>query len=352
MDRSHLCKHAVNLGLALVFLTGCGVPPATVAPTQPPPPPTAAPTLVPTAPPVPTPTATAVPAPVWVASFKGDPKPFLYPNSVAVDAQGNLYVIDAEASLVQKLDPAGKGITQWGGHEEAFSFGFPAVDPSGRSLGGNFKASCLAIDAAGNVYVSDSGNHRIQKFDGDGKFLTGWGSAGEGDGQFSNAICVGVDGKGYVYVADTYNHRVQKFDANGKFIRTWGSKGVKAGQFQEPWKPVGDAEGNVYVVDMFNSRFQKFDPDGNFLAKFDIPPVAGRLVMPLSLAQDGQGGFYVLEGDRVLKLDSRGVVVTMWGSEGSDEGQFLSTGMIAVDAQGYIYVADSSNGRIQKFRQP
>ncbi len=352
MKGSQLCKQAVSLGLALVFLTGCGVPPATPAPTQPPPPPTAAPTLVPTAPPMPTPTATAVPAPVWVASFKGDPQPFLYPNSVAVDAQGNLYVIDADTSLVYKLDPAGKGIIQWGGHDGAFSFGFPAMDPSGRQIGETLKASCLAIDAAGNVYVSDSGNHRIQKFDANGKFLAGWGSAGEGDGQFSDSICVGVDGKGYVYVADSYNYRIQKFDANGNFVRKWGSKGVKAGQFQDPWKPTGDAEGNVYVVDLFNNRIQEFDPDGNLLAKFDIPPIAGQLAMPLSLALDGQGGFYVLQMNCVLKLDSRGVVVTMWGSEGSDEGQFVSNGMVAVDAQGYIYVADAGGGRIQKFRQP
>ncbi len=306
----------------------------------------------PTAIPLPTPTSAIRSTPVFVTSFNGDTQPFVYPNAAAVDAMGNLYVIDADAALVKKLDSTGRFLAQWGGHNGAFQFGFRALDAGGKPVGETLKAACVAIDAKGNVYVGDSGNYRVQKFDADGNFLAEWGSQGEGDGQFAEGICVGLDRNGSVYVSDSVHHRVQKFDADGHFIRKWGSKGIKPGQFNTPWTVTADAEGNVHVVDIYNNRIQKFDPDGNFLAKFDIPPLDGRLVRPLGVALDSQGGFYILDSERVLKFDSEGMVLAVWGSPGPAEGQFTSVGTIAVDAQGNIYIADAGNGRIQKFRQP
>jgi len=69
----------------------------------------------------------------------------------------------------------------------------------------------VAVDSVGNVYVADTYNHRMQKFDSDGNFLTMWGSSGVGEGQFYYPSGVAVDSAGNVYVADTYNHRIQKF---------------------------------------------------------------------------------------------------------------------------------------------
>ena len=77
---------------------------------------------------------------------------------------------------------------------------------------GQFDAPAgVAMDPAGNVYVADEYNNRIQKFGGSGIFLTKWGTQGSGDGQFSFPIGVGVDSTGNVYVADYSNHRIQKF---------------------------------------------------------------------------------------------------------------------------------------------
>ena len=66
-------------------------------------------------------------------------------------------------------------------------------------------------DGSGNVYVADSGNHRIQKFSSSGGFLAKWGTKGSGDGQFNFPEGVAVDGSGNVYVTDSRKHRIQKF---------------------------------------------------------------------------------------------------------------------------------------------
>ena len=88
--------------------------------------------------------------------------------------------------------------------------------------------------AAVNVYVVDTGNHRVQKFDASGNFVSTWGSSGGGNGQFNNPRGIAVDNSGNVYVADTNNNRVQEFDANGNFVSTWGSFGSGNGQFTSP----------------------------------------------------------------------------------------------------------------------
>jgi DNA-binding beta-propeller fold protein YncE len=101
----------------------------------------------------------------------------------------------------------------------------------------------------------------MQKFDGDGTFLTKWGSQGTGDGQFLfSESGIGADVSGNVYVADSDNHRIQKFDGDGTFLTKWGSQGTGDGQFHSPKAVAVDAGGNVYVADWGNNRIQKFAP--------------------------------------------------------------------------------------------
>jgi DNA-binding beta-propeller fold protein YncE len=80
----------------------------------------------------------------------------------------------------------------------------------------------IAIDSLGNVFVADSGNNRIQKFDLNGNYITAWGTYGNGNSQFEAPQGIGIDSTNSVYVADWFNNRVQKFDNNGAFITTWG----------------------------------------------------------------------------------------------------------------------------------
>jgi hypothetical protein len=92
----------------------------------------------------------------------------------------------------------------------------------------------LDVDAAGNVYVADRDNHRIQKFNSQGSFLLAWGSSGTGNGQFNHPLAVRVSADGTVLVGDGDNERMQAFTGNGTFLFTWGTTGSAAGQFNQP----------------------------------------------------------------------------------------------------------------------
>src|SRR5436309_631518 len=112
----------------------------------------------------------------------------------------------------------------------------------------------VATDAAGNVYVADNGNHRIQKFTDAGTYLTQWGSLGSGDGQFYAPWGVATNAAGDVYVADRGNACIQKFTGTGTYLTRWGSLGNGDGQFNAfgPSGVATDATGNVYVSDSGN----------------------------------------------------------------------------------------------------
>jgi len=92
----------------------------------------------------------------------------------------------------------------------------------------------VAADPAGDIYVADAINHRIQKFTDTGTYLTQWGSNGSGDGQFDTPLGVATDATGNVYVADVLNYRIQKFTDTGAYVTQWGSFGTGDGEFRFP----------------------------------------------------------------------------------------------------------------------
>ena len=273
----------------------------------------------------------------WGSQGAGDGQ-FFYPMGVAVDGAGNVYVADTYNHRVQKFDGAGNFVSGWG---------------SVGSGDGQYELpSGVAVDGAGNVYVADTWNERVQKFDGDGNFLAKWGSGGAGDGQFQNPVGVAVDGVGDVYVVDQFNERVQKFDGDGNFLAEWGSLGFGDGQFQTPLGVAVDGVGDVYVVDQGNERVQKFDGDGNFLAEWGSGGAGdGQFQNPIGVAVDGAGDVYVADmwNQRVQKFDGDGNFLAKWGSRGAGNGQFQDPHGVAVDGDGNVYVADFGNHRIRKF---
>ena len=263
---------------------------------------------------------------------------FKDPTDVAVSASGNVYVADRQEHRIQKFDANGVFVTKWGSH--------------GSGDGQFLSPTAITVDASGNVYVADYNNHRIQKFDANGTFLLKWGSYGTGDGQFQYPRGVAVDTSSNIYVADSENDRIQKFDANGNFILKWGSEGPGDGQFATPDGIALDPSGNVYVVDPGLSRIQKFDANGTFLLKWGSFGFGdGQFYSPTYVAVDASGNVYVADrvNHRIQKFDANGTFLLKWGSYGTSDGQFDFPCGIALDASGKVYVADSYNHRVQKF---
>jgi predicted membrane-bound mannosyltransferase/DNA-binding beta-propeller fold protein YncE len=195
----------------------------------------------------------------------------------------------------------------------------PEPDEGGRLTIGGYgaanglfvKPAGMAVDQEGNLYVADSGNHRIQKFGSDGVFLAQVGGAGKGNGQFNEPWGVAVDAQGNVYVADTWNHRIQKFDKDLKYLTQWGSatsdlKNPKPTEFWGPREVTVDAQGNVWVADTGTSRVLKFDANGAFLAALGGPGAEpGKLNEPVGVVVAANGDIYVADAwnARVQRFD-------------------------------------------------
>jgi len=217
----------------------------------------------------------------------------------------------------------------------------------------------IAIDPAGNLFVADKNNHRIEKFARDGTFLQTWGQHGEQDGQFQEPHDVAADGE-FVYVADTWNQRVQVFDRDGahvfnitgepslssprgvfvkdkliyiaeagagqvsvydragKLQRTIGTKGGDApGHLIEPVDVAVEPHGDVWVVNSGNNRLEHFAPDGTPRGAIAVPDWTGPRLKEVALAIDADGTLYLSDWDRAALRRFRpdGTELTPLGSE-------------------------------------
>jgi len=197
----------------------------------------------------------------------------------------------------------------------------------------------LVVLACPPVLASEVGEYEL---------VATWGSLGADDGRFNNPTGIAVDGEGNIYVADTGNNRIQKFNNTGAFLLKWGTRGSGDGEFYSPQDIALDADGNVYVVD--NSRIQVFDSSGTFIRKWGSYGTGEeQLQYPRSIAFDADGNAYVIAGSVIKKFDSEGNFLTAWGALGTYDGEFNNPTDVAVDAAGNVYVADRDNNRIQKF---
>lgn len=267
------------------------------------------------------------------------------PKGLALDAQGNIYVADSQNHRVQVFDSSGHFLRGWGEGTRPGQF----KEPWG-----------IAVAQNGDVYVADTWNHRIQVFDSEGTFLREWGVFGQpAEPAESGRLLYGprdlaFDSQGHLYVADTGNKRVIKYDPEGEVVGITGGPGGEGAQMQEPVGIAVSEEGELYVVDTWNQRILVFDTDLRFLREWQVLGWEGMSVVNKPyLALDHAGGVYVSDPEnyRVLKFDDQGKLLVVWGQYGADASSMnLPTGIV-VDEAGRIVVADSDNHRILVFAE-
>jgi DNA-binding beta-propeller fold protein YncE len=255
---------------------------------------------------------------------------FIEPRAVAVDAEGRVYVADTGNHRVQVFDGEGRLLQVWSGGDEAF------VEPL-----------AIAVDSRGHVLVLDSHTNWIQRFDVEGHHLGGFGGPSAG---FFHARGLAVDGQDNVYVADTGFCHIIKYSPDGVQVEVFGDRGSGEGQLMEPVGLAIDANGDIYVADVSNQRIQRLDVLGRYLDSWPIAPSESVNGTHLVLGDDGL--LYATEParQRFVVFTKDGKVVGRWGQGGQGSGQFDRPTGFALDGQGYLYVADTYNHRIQKWK--
>jgi sugar lactone lactonase YvrE len=321
------------------------------------------------------------------AGFSGDGGPATSaqlnePHAVAVDSSGNRYIADTLNNRARKVDGSGAITTVAGTGTEGFSGdGGPATSAE---LG---YPNGVAVDDAGNLYIADLSNNRVRKVDGSGTITTVAGTGAQdfsGDGgpatsaEIAGPNGVAVDDAGNVYIADTSNHRVRKVDASGTISTVAGTGSADfsgdggpatSAKINSPSALALDDTGNLYIADQGNNRVRKVDSSGTITTVVGNggggfsgdggPATSAELANPLGVEVDGSGNLYI--GDfynhRVRKVNSSGTITTVAGTGtagfSGDGGPATSAEQnyprgVAVDGSGNLFVADTGNQRVRK----
>ncbi|GGF24325.1 T9SS type A sorting domain-containing protein [Flavobacterium limi] len=297
---------------------------------------------------------------------------FNIPYGVAVDASDNVYVVDTGNHKIRKISPTGIVSTFAGSGSQG------SIDAAGTAASFYYPTG-VALDASDNVYVADQSNHTIRKITPAGAVSTFAGSGNTGNtnatgtaASFNRPAGIAVDASGNVYVADQGNHKIRKITSAG-VVSTFAGSGSQgsidatgtAASFYHPTGVALDASGNLYVADQFNHRIRKITPAGvvSTLAgsgtdgNTDATGTAASFSYPIGVAVDASGNVYVGDqnNNKVRKITPAGVVSTLAGSgvAGNIDAVGLAASFnypsgVAVDASGNVYVADYSNNKIRK----
>jgi len=315
--------------------------------------------------------------PIGSADGTGGAARFNYPDGVASDSSGNLYVADTGNNTIRKVTPAGVVTTL---------AGTAGIIGSADGTGSHAQFSApfgVAVDGSGNVYVADTGNNTIRKVTSAGVVTTLAGTAGvtgsaDGTGSaaaFNGPSGVAVDTSGNVYVADTNNFTIRKITPAGVVSTLAGTAGSigklngtgAAASFNTPYGVAVDGAGNVYVADTYNSAIRKVTAGGVVTTLAGNPGsigsangtgVGARFFYPFAIAADSAGNVFVADtgNDLIRAITPAGVVTTLAGMtevQGSADGAgtaatFYYPEGVAVDGSDNVYVADTGNTTIRK----
>lgn len=244
-------------------------------------------------------------------------------RGIAIGQQGDLYVTDQNNHRVVVFDQLGGYIGEWGSYgSSAGMFIFPAG---------------IAVASDGSVLVSDSGNHRVQRFTAGGAFLDEWGDEGTGEGQFVQLEGIAAGPDSLIAVCDSGTSSFSIYTLTGSFVGRFPSVLARGAAF--------DAASDIYTAGCRSGGITRTDRTGQFIATL------GPDLCVTDLAIDSAGNIYLLDYDLDILdiLDPAGNVISSIGSSGDGPGEFDRPGGVAVSPEGWVYIADTANNRIQVF---
>jgi sugar lactone lactonase YvrE len=268
------------------------------------------------------------------------------PRAIAFGPDGSLYVVDSRNHRIEKRHSDGQALIA--------RFGSQGTND------GQLREPCgIAVSKDGWVYVADTFYTldpqgglpwgRVQKFSPEGVFAGSFGRVNVDPKDLFGPRAVAVSPQGQVFLSDTGNHRVIKYDANGSVLKIWGKRGKGRGEFVEPFGLTFDAKGLLYVADRLNFRVQVFDAEGNYQREIKIDGwEESQINQEPYLAIDNKGGhLYVSDPTkrRVLRYNLTGGGKKEY--TGGMDGAFnLPTGLAWRESDGVLLVSDGGLGRV------
>lgn len=235
----------------------------------------------------------------FAADFGG--RGFQLPSSMAIRADGVIFVVSRGKSSTKNSN----GIQMVTKDHDFLG----QIGTYGAGLGGMMWPTSVVLDGDENLYLADEYFNKVTKYDREGNPITEWGTKGSGDGQFNQPSGLLIQDQ-LIYLVDSRNNRIQMYSLDGEFQGQWGSGGDGEGEFSLPWGISDDSEGNIYIADWRNDRIQKFDSNGNYISAIGGGKTSV-LDRPSDVAVDPDGNIYVTDwgSQRLLVLDQSGSIL-------------------------------------------
>lgn len=321
--------------------------------------------------------------------------PIKYPEGVAIDSSGNIYIADCNNHKIKKVSASTGIITTVAGLGNVYGVGQGSTSSNGPA-GNNVIATnsyitkpiCVTIDKTGNLYFTESYGTKIRKVNintgimstiaGDGSYGSG-GDGGAATAASINAVDLAFDTFGNLYIADGNNNRIRKVTASTGVISTVAGNGIAgyggdsviatSTNLNYPNGIAIDVQGNLYISDCGNHRIRKVNVNTGLISTIagngtsgyssgNVPAISTNLNYPGGVSLDSLGNLYISDNNRIRKVNiSTGMISTVVGSIGygyGGDGDNATNALLnnprktVIDKFGNLFINDKGNNRIRK----